>query len=60
MNMNDMFTVGIALRMARRKLTITVGVVDLIAKEICDEVARNDASGDFDPELFLTVAGVRT
>ena len=34
MNMNDMFTVGIALRMARRKLTITVGVVDLIAKEI--------------------------
>jgi len=57
---NTLFTVAISLRESRRNLTITQGVLDLIAKKMCDALISEDPHGDFDSELFLSIAGVRT
>lgn len=56
----ELYTVALTLREARRKLTITVGVIDLVAKEMCENLADEDYTGDFDSQLFLAVAGVKT
>ena len=57
---SELYTVALTLREARRKLHITVGVIDLVANVMCKNLATEDDTGDFDSELFLAVAGVRT
>ena len=58
--MNDtLYTIAIVLRETRKNLTITKGVVDLIASKMVDALVAEDYEGDFDPEVFLAVAGVR-
>jgi translation initiation factor 2B subunit (eIF-2B alpha/beta/delta family) len=61
--MNDtLYTIAIVLRETRKNLTITQGVVDLIASKMVDALVAENGyypGDDFDPEVFLAVAGVR-